>query len=63
MIDKHTCPNCESEMIKQDMRYALVQYVEQDSRGKDGAEINPKSALPVEVYYCETCRHVELVAG
>ncbi len=63
MIEKHRCPNCKSEMTKQDVPYALVQYVEQDSRGKDGAQINPKSALPVEVYHCESCRHVELVAG
>jgi len=63
MIDKHPCPKCNSEMIKQDTTYALVQYADRDSLGKDGSQINPKNALPVEVYWCENCRRVELVAS
>lgn len=63
MTDEHQCPKCESDLSRVQGSYALVEYVDRDSRGKDGMQINPKSALPLEVYYCESCRRVELVAG
>ncbi len=59
---KH-CPKCKSMMAKIEGTYALPVYLDQSSRDKDGVAINPRSALPIDVYYCEQCRHVDLVAS
>jgi hypothetical protein len=63
MNEQRKCPKCGGEMVPADVTYALPQYVDQGPAHKNAARINPQSALPVEVFHCEGCRHVELVAG
>jgi hypothetical protein len=63
MIEQRSCPKCGYEMAMQDQVYSLIAYIDQAQRGKDGEQASTKLAIPVEVYHCRGCRHIELSAG
>ena len=62
MIEKHICLNCKSPLIKQAGSYALPLNIDQTT-ATDGLAIDLKRAMPVEIYWCESCRQIQLLAG
>jgi Zn-finger nucleic acid-binding protein len=63
--ERKTCPKCSDVLSKVDVTVALPRCIDDGIRkvGDPTPAISLSSVLPVEMYYCPTCRFVELYAG
>ena len=64
-IERKTCPKCSDTMNKVNVTMALPQITHEGVRlsSDKTPAISLTSVFPVETYYCEGCRFVELYAG
>ncbi len=64
-MERRTCPKCSDSMNKVGVPVALPQSLHEGTRkvGDPTPAISLSSVFPVDMYWCEGCRFVELYAG